>query len=175
MAKLPYTKLGLKINTDVATVDCGDCNLVEVKQYLPIEEKNKIISNIVNSSLTDAGYYNIALIEMNMTMEIIYNYTNISFTDKQKENLPKLYDAIISSGLYEDIMKVFNGSEYNWIRNIVYSTIEKLYEYKNSAYAIMDAISEDYKNLDLNADEIKNKIANGENVEFLKQVLTKLG
>ncbi|MBR2247148.1 MAG: hypothetical protein IJ880_09020 [Bacilli bacterium] len=53
--------------------------------------------------------------------------------------------------------------------------IDEVYKYKNSALGILQAVSQDYSNLDLDADKIKEKIANKENVEFLKEVMDKMG
>ena len=47
-----------------------------------------------------------------MGIEIIDNYTNISFTEKQKEDVPKLYDAIYSSGLKDAVMKAIPEAEW---------------------------------------------------------------
>lgn len=174
MAKVTYTKLALKANSEVATFEQNG-QTIEVKQYLPIEEKMNMIANIINNSQTDNGYYNIGMIEMHMALEIIFNYTNVTFTEKQKENLTKLYDVVYSSEFYDDVMQCVPKSEVNWIRNTTYHMMDKIYEYKNSVYGILDGISQDYSNLDLDATTIQQKIANGENVSFLKEVLTKLG
>ena len=42
MAKVAFSKLGLKINNDVKTVVFNE-QTIEVKQYLPIEEKLNLI------------------------------------------------------------------------------------------------------------------------------------
>ena len=53
--------------------------------------------------------------------------------------------------------------------------IKNIYKYSNSAYGILDSILNDYDNLNLNANEIYQKLADSENVEFLKEVMAKLG
>lgn len=40
---------------------------------------------------------------------------------------------------------------------------------------VLSAINEDYNNLDLDAEKIREKIGNKENVEFLKDVMDKMG
>ena len=50
MAKLPFSKLNIKANTNILTLGIGDIE-VEVKEYLPIEEKLNLISRIVNQSV----------------------------------------------------------------------------------------------------------------------------
>ena len=50
-----------------------------------------------------------------------------------------------------------------------------LYQYHNSALGIMQAISTDYSNLNLEASEIQEKLADQNNLTLLKDVITKLG
>jgi hypothetical protein len=40
---------------------------------------------------------------------------------------------------------------------------------------ILDTVSSDYNNLNLDASEIQKKIADPENMELLRNILTKLG
>lgn len=174
MAKTTFAKLALKANTEIASFEENE-QIVEVKQYLPIEDKMEMIARIINNSVDDNGYYNIGKVEMNLTLEIIFAYTNVTFTEKQKENLAKLYDVLYSSGFWNDVCACLPQVEFQWIRTVVYSTIDKIYEYKNSVYGVLDTISADYSNLNLNADIIREKLTAGENVEFLKDILTKLG
>ena len=44
-----------------------------------------------------------------------------------------------------------------------------------SIYGILDAMKQDYSNLELDAESIREKIADPKALELLKDVLTKLG
>ena len=46
MARIPFTKLKCKINTDEIPVQIGD-ETIAVKQYLPIQEKLELISKVI--------------------------------------------------------------------------------------------------------------------------------
>jgi len=81
MAKLGFTKLGLKVNQDIQTITYNDCN-IEVKMYLPIINKLETLSEIINSSIEDVGYYNEGKLRTFFVVNIIRAYTNISFTEK---------------------------------------------------------------------------------------------
>lgn len=174
MAKVSFNKLGLKVVNEPKEITYND-QIIEIQQYLPIETKLEMISNIVNNSATDQKFYNKGKIEIYTTLEILYNYTNIKFTDKQKEDICKLYDLMVSSGLYDIIITTIPKSELEFIDKVVENTIKNIYKYSNSAYGILDSILNDYDNLNLNASEIYQKLADGENVEFLKEVMAKLG
>ena len=55
MSKVPYTKLGLTKNDKKELLKWGQVE-IEIKQYLPFEDKLHLIERIVNKSLDDKGY-----------------------------------------------------------------------------------------------------------------------
>jgi len=173
MAKIGLTKLGLKKNTDVVNLTWNG-QIIEIKVYLPIEEKLEMISRIVNLSLDENNFANPARIEIFTLLEVMYAYTNINFTDKQKENFLELYDMIFSSGLWTEIKNIL-GNELNIITTTTDEVVHEVYSYKNSALGILQAIVEDYEELDLDADKLKEKIADKDNLRTLKNVMDKLG
>lgn len=172
MAKVAFSKLGLTIPKEVEIFQWNN-NEIEIKQYLPSNEKLELCAKILNEVADDQGYYNPGKLEIFRTIEIILAYTNISVTEKQREDICKLYDLFQNIGA--EIFNQIPVSELNFIFDTLNEAIKTIYEYKNSVYGILDTISTDYKGLDLDASKIQEKLANGENVEFLKQVMDKLG
>lgn len=173
MAKVAFSKLGLTKNTDVREITWNN-QTIEVKQYLPINEKLILCANVLNDVVDDQGYYNSGKIEIFHLIEIIVNYTNVTLTEKQKEDPGKLYD-LLSNGFAQAVLSVIPEAEIRMTTKIISETIQAIYQYKNSAYGILDAISTDYSDLNFDASKIQEKLANSENVEFLKQVMDKLG
>ena len=110
-----------------------------------------------------------------MTLEVVYAYTNLTFTDKMKEDPFKLYDILISTGIFEDVLKAISQNDWDEIQNGTWDTIENIYNYKNSAMGILENISNDYGNVSMDSDEIYQKLADPENMELLRGVLNKLG
>lgn len=174
MAKVSFTKLGLKVNQDIKTIEYNE-QIIEVKQYLPINDKFEIISNVLNNAHDENNFSNPVKIDLYMTLEILYAYTNINFTDKQKEDPAKLYDLVAGSGLATAVLAAIPEEEYNTISIGVYRTIESVYAYRHSALGILESISTDYSNLNFDASEIQSKLADPENLELLKSIMTKLG
>ena len=66
---------------------------------------------ILASSVDDNGYYNITKINFWIDLEIIFTYTNISFTEKQKEDLFKLYDLMKGNGLIQKVKDNMQAEE----------------------------------------------------------------
>ena len=174
MAKISFTKLGVAKNTNVITIYHND-QPIEIKEYLSIEEKLNLVSDIINSSVDTNNFYNPARVYIYKIIGIIQAYSNINFTDKQKEDIFKLFDLLVGSGLAKKIILAIPDEEINFIQEATEETIKSIYNYKNSALGIMEAVSQDYNNLDLDATAIQQKLADPENMALLKDVLNKLG
>lgn len=179
MAKVPFSKLQANLKADVIECSYNNKNnepiIFEVKTYLPFEKKLELVSNVINQSIDDNGFYNPMRIDLYLTLEFVYAYTNLSFTDKMKEDPFKLYDLIVSNGINLEVIKNIDEREYEKIRNDVYDTIESIYKYRNSVLGILESVSTDYSNLNLEASEIQQNLNAGNGIELLQQIINKLG
>lgn len=174
MAKVAFSKLGLKTNSDFNIIDFNN-QAIQIKKYLSINDKLSLISNIINQSATNEKYANPVQVKVYTAIGIIENYTNINFTDKQKEDIPKLYDIIVSSGFYNEVIDNIPEDEYNELIEDINISIEAIYKYQHSIMGIIDNVANDYENLNLDATVIQEKLADDNNMQMLKDVLTKLG
>ena len=175
MAKVAFTKLGLKRKDEVKTVNINN-NVIEVKQYLPINDKLALISRVINLSHDSSNNFaNPVQVEVIGTIEIIMAYTNLSFTEKQKEDYAKLYDLLEENGITKDLISAIPEDEYAFLIDGINESIEAVYKYQNSILGILETVSQDYSNLELDATKIQEKMANPDNLAMLKDVLTKLG
>ena len=175
MAKVAFTKLGLKRKDEVKTVNINN-NVIEVKQYLPINDKLALISRVINLSHDSSNNFaNPVQVEVIGTIEIIAAYTNLSFTEKQKEDYAKLYDLLEENSITKDLIGAIPEDEYAFLIDGINDSIEAVYKYQNSILGILETVSQDYSNLELDATKIQEKMANPDNLAMLKDVLTKLG
>ena len=176
MAKLSFSKLGLTKNNNIKNVEYNG-QIIEIKQYLPVNDKATLVATILNYTLNNGEnrFANPLQIEVMILLGIIEKYTNINFTDKQKEDPAKLYDLIMSSGLWNIILDNINIEDYTALLNYCDEAIESYYNYHNSIFGILDSINTDYNNMNLDATEIQQKLADPENMSLLRDVLAKLG
>lgn len=174
MGKVPFTKLSLTRNNDIKILEWKD-QKIEVKQYLPVAEKLDLISRILNLSGDDHVFYNPCKVQIFELIEIILTYTNINVTDKQSEDILKLYDLFISSRFADAVKNAIPEEELNYIDDSVWATIKEIYRYRDSAMGIMNQIVQDYKDTDLDAKKITEQLSNNENLSLIKDVVTKLG
>lgn len=173
MAKVAFSKLSLSKNTSVKEVEWKD-QKIEVKQYLPVGDKLDLISRIVNYSADDHVFYNPCKVEIFELIEIILAYTNLNLTDKQQEDILKLYDLFISSGFANVIKNTIPEEELNYLDDGIWATIKEIYRYRDSFMGVMEQTQSSYKDLDQKVTDIENKISNPENLTLLKDVVTKL-
>lgn len=175
MAKVSFSKLGLVKNQEVKILNWNEQN-IEVRQYLPISEKLELISNVINFAHDgNANFANPVQVEVFTGLELLYAYTNISFTDKQKEDPAKLFDLVKSSRLLDSVIMLIPANEYTNLVTGVQNSITAIYAYQNSVMGVLDNISTDYSNLNLDATEIQKALSDPNNMALLKNVLTKLG
>lgn len=174
MAKITFTKLALKKKEEVKNIKING-NDIEVKQYLPVNDKLDLIARVISGAHDENNFPNPIKIEVIGSIEIIMAYTNITFTDKQKEDIAKLYDILDSNEVIDQIIAAIPEDEYNFLIEGIDETVNAVYAYQNSALGILDTVSQDYSNLNLDATEIQKKLTDKNNLSLIRDVLTKLG
>lgn len=142
MAKVTYASLKLKTNTDVETFDFNG-NTIELLQYLPIQDKSDLITMVLENSFEE-GIYNPMKLDMYFHLYLIYMYTNLTFTDKQREDELKLYDTLQSNGLIDMVLDRISDSEYNTLTTYLEETLENLIEYQGTAVYLLKGLIENF-------------------------------
>lgn len=172
--KPTFAKLKLQKNIAVKTIKFNEIE-IEVKQYLPIEDKLALIANVINKSADENNFANPAKQDLYGTLEIIYYYTNLSFTEKQKEDPGNLYDIMMSSGFADAVIAAIPSEEYSVLVKTITDCANAVYSYKNSVIGLLETVNQDYSNLDMDATAIQKKLNDPDNMALLRNVLTKLG
>lgn len=131
-------------------------NEIEVLDYLPIEDKYDLIM-ITLQKAYENGYYNPIKIDEFFHLYLIYIYTNINFTDKQKEDEHKLYDSLKSNGLIDAFIKEMNEFDYDELFTLLEDTKNAILNYKTSTVGLIQGIISD---LPKQAEAMQNIIDN---------------
>lgn len=143
MAKVTYASLKLKVNTETKKFTFGEENKeIEVSQYLPISDKIDLI-DITLQKARENELYNVTKLDMYFHLHIVYMYTNIYFTEKQKEDEEKIYDTLLNSGLMDEIIKNMNEDEYNDLWNKINETASNQLKYNTTAAALVKSLIQD--------------------------------
>ena len=174
MAKISFTKLKLAKKNEVQTLKYND-EIIEVKQYLPIQDKLALISRVINYAADEYNFANCVKLDLFLSLEIMYCYTNINFTEKQKEDPTKLYDLLEENGLIDAVIGLIPHAEYSTLYDGVLEISKNIYAYQTSVLGILDTISRDYDNLKLDSEDIVKELTNPEQLSLVKKVIDKLG
>ena len=176
MSKITYTKLKASLNNNIETtiINFNDMEL-EVKSYLPIEEKIKILENIISTTEFNMSYCNWLEVYTSLDFEIIKAYTNITFTDKQSEDYIKVIDLFYKNGLMAQIKGAIPITELHNLEYILRDVITSCYQHQHSALGVMENLSTDYSNLGNNVEDLVDKLKNAENLDVVMDVVKKLG
>ena len=165
MIKTSYANLKLKVNTEVKSVDYNG-NAIEVLQYLPVDDKYSLI-NITLQKAKEGNIYNPLKKDMYFHLNLVYMYSSLTFTDKQREDESKLYDTLVSNGLMDLIIEAIPESEYTILYSYLDEQEELMLTYKNT---FSGAVSEIIENLPLRAEEMQT-IVNTFDPEKFQNVL----
>ena len=175
MAKISLTKLNKIKSLDPIDIKIGE-ETISVVQYLPLEKKLAIMQNIIEQAgNNEEGFYNIVKLTVFYTIEMLRAYTNISFTEKQLEEPQKLYDIIVLNNIWNEVKKAIPQSELTDIWENTCALAREITDYNHSALGILNLVSNDYDNLNLDVKEMTEKLSDRTNLTLIKDLLTKLG
>lgn len=175
MAKVPFSKLGLKkINEEIKIIKFNDID-IEVKQYLPIDDKLQLVVNVISNAADGNRFYNPIKIDAFAALEILFMYTNLTFTDTQKKDLSKLYDLIVSNGLFQMVKEALPDEEYDELMALIYDSADNIYTQMNSAISVVEAFTNrDPGDMTKQATELQEKLADPKNLNLIREIMTQL-
>ena len=174
MAKISFTKLKLTKKNEIKTLKYNG-EEIEVKQYLPIQDKLALISRVISYAADQYNFANSVKLDLFLSLEIMYEYTNINFTEKQKENPTKLYDLLEENGLIDVVISLIPSTEYQTLYEGVAEISKNIYTYQTSLLGILETVHNDYSDLKLDADEIVKELTDPNQLSMVKKVIDNLG
>ncbi len=141
MAKVSYANLKLKTKEEIKEFDFNGSK-IEVLQYLPLQDKIDLIDITCQKAREDRLYSPIK-IDAYFHLHLVYLYTNLTFTEKQREDEYKLYDCLMSNGLIDSVLMNMNKKEYESLLDLLNQKIEDELKYNTTAAAILNQLITD--------------------------------
>lgn len=128
MTKITYNKLELNnVNIDDNIIVLDNKQEVSIKAYLPIQDKINLIDMVVQESIVEGtGYVDPILSDIIFHTYIVIFYSNVAFTDSQKQNIFKLYDQMERSGFITKVVQAIPNDEYDHLVTSLEKRIEKV-------------------------------------------------
>lgn len=161
MANVTYASLKLKNEVKIESFDF-EGHKIEVLQYLPIEDKYSLV-NITLQKAKEGAIYNPVKIDWFFHLNLIYMYSNITFTEKQREDEAKLYNALVTNGLRDAIIEKIPESEYQTLFSYIDTLMQDTLTYKNS---ISGSIAEIVQTLPERAEQMSKIVDNFDKDKF---------
>ena len=152
---------------------------IKVKNYLPLDDKLKATTEIMQLSIDDNNFPTPLKVKAWSELIMVKYYTDIDIagflSSEDESEYSKLYDKLVCAGVISEVKNAIPSPELGIFMSTAEVTVNKFYEYRNSIKGILEAVTQDYSNLDLEASEIQEKLNDPNNLAFLKKVVDKLG
>lgn len=170
MAKVAFNKLNKVKSIPDSSITIGE-NTVEVKQYLGMVDKIDLMTRVIELAGDETGFYNIVKLDVFYVIEMLKAYTNISFTEKQMEDIGKLYDSIVMNNIWDTIKEAIPEKEREYVWNNTLELAESINKYNSSILGILKTIKSDYSETEFNMEKMANIIQDPEQLAFVKGIL----
>jgi hypothetical protein len=140
MAVITFSSLKLKTPTEADTFDFMG-KTIEVYKFVPVESKLDILA-ITMQKAKEGNIYNPLLLDVFFHLNLVYMYTNITFTDKQREDELKLFDLLESNNFFEPFIQKIKD-DYIELRGYLDTLTCDDLIYNNSAANVIRGIIQD--------------------------------
>ena len=100
---------------------------------------------------------------MNFILNVIFLYTNINFTDKQKEDLMTLYDLLEKNGFADEVIKAIPEKEYQTLMDYLDEMRDSIESYNQT---FVGAVNQIAKIIEGNANSMKDILADFDPSKF---------
>ena len=168
MSNIKFDDLQLQVNQEIKTIKIADKEIA-VKNYLSIDDKVTLIQLVLQQA-TDSDIYNSLLLEAYFNLYLVFFYTNLEFTDEQKENALDTYDLLESNGVIDLVINAIDKEEYEDLYDALLEQRDLNIKYQTSVtYSVshlINSFNDFTKNLneyDYQAivDNVKNTLTEG--------------
>lgn len=150
---------------------------VTVKQYLPIDEKLKLIGRIAGQAHdADYNFCNPLKLEAYLNLFLIWEYSDLEFeVDENGEmiNPQNVYDALKTSGLMDTVLNFIPADEKRVIYEYAQETIDSIYAYQNSAMGILENLAGGYEGVDFDLTALQEKMKELADSDTIKAIMSK--
>ena len=130
----------LNLTTKIPTIKLE--NGIQVKKYIPTSDKIDLIQIALQKS-EENGIYNEVKLDCYFHLNIIYLYTDIEFSEEDREDEMKLYDILEHNDIINQVIAAIGEDEYNDLIDKLDDMKYESLNYKNTAAAVLTRIIQD--------------------------------
>lgn len=170
--------IDMNLTPEIKTIDCkiNDDITLNVKQFLPTEDKVKFIEFVVNGALDEeTGCFSPIRTEVYYEIALCRFYADIEFSEEDLEHITTVCDILETNHVIDSIERCLYLDEINYMRDLVDKTVEDIARYNSSAAGIIRSMSTDASGLGDQITEILGQIKNAEGIEQLSVIKDVVG
>lgn len=172
MGKTPFSKLKTKISQEVIQVQIPDTEItLDILTYLPQATKAGFIGFVVENSIDQTtGCSSPLRLDTWFSIALAKYYGQITFTDKQLEDVGKVYDILQGNNVFNIIANAIPDEEYSYIKSCTEATAADVTRYNTSAAGIIGAMRSESDGLGGQIDELLKRIQDKEGISELLSI-----
>ena len=114
---------------------------IQIVPYLSTNDKYDLIMITLQKSF-EKNIYNVFKMDIYFDLNIVYLYTNIVFSQKDREDESKLYDELKYSGLLDLIKNEIDPQELTYLKNCIIELSNIILKYRNTFGAVLGGFIE---------------------------------
>lgn len=172
---MKYSELNLRepeIETRTIKLDSGVD--LEVRTYLPIDDKANLITWAINLALDDqTGCISPVRFEVCFALGVVKWYTGIEFDEDV--SFSDIYDMFEAHDVINQVMGAIPVAEIDFVRDLAKDTADDIVRYNNSFMGMIQNTNTDTLALSDEVTNIVNAIKNGEGLEQLAVIKDVVG
>lgn len=134
-----FKDMKLTVNNAVKEIEIAG-QKIAVKQYLPAEDKNAILE-IAMQQADQGTILNTFSLDALFHLYLVLKYTDIEFSNEDKEDMLKLYDILESNNIIDAVVASIPEEEYKTLRDNLLEMVNNYLTYRNSARALVEQFS----------------------------------
>jgi dTDP-D-glucose 4,6-dehydratase len=123
MATLQFADLGLTNKAPQPKTIKYNETEIQVRQWLPIADKAAIIE-VTLQEAREGNIYSPLKLEMYFVLNMVYKYSDILFSQEDRDNADETFDKLNTSGLMSAILEAIPQTEKDYIYNFIIETKE---------------------------------------------------
>lgn len=139
---MKFQELGLKVQNTTNTVTLENGQEVKVKQYIPVSDKIDLIQIAMQKAEED-GIYNQIKLDMHFHLNIVYLYTDIEFSEEDRQDEMDLFDKLESNNVFLSVIGAMAEDEYKELTDYLNDMKDSKLTYTNTAAAVLRGIIQD--------------------------------
>lgn len=157
------------IKSTTSTVNIDDTHTLEVKSYLPIDQKIELINWVVENSLdTQTGCFSPIRTDVFFAMALAKWYADVEFDDDVV--ISDAYDILESNSVFDAICTAIPEHELNYINDALEDTLKDIARYNNSFAGMMSGMDAESAGLNDAITKILEQVKNRENLEMIDEL-----